>query len=728
MSVFGNEREEVWDDFIAYCGDDMQAGSPTRQFAYKLYEKLSGCNRRVYFAPMVGQGDAYRSEERLKGLLGGLKGSVIVLLSPHFFDRFGKAGKNRSEESPLQKELRIALETARERAVQSGSHATRKSYLKYVHTEGFRWCAMHENWLSVLFPGYAFDEYFDVSAYEFPEGGGKAAEAGKALSGAAQTPAGGEVDRAVEKFIKTHLGIDVNREQSLKEYGEEVELCFHSMYAHGRYFFLDEFHFACDTEKNPAVRSALKHNYDAYCSVLKTYGLHTECAAYWPVFFTDLNAVSGDAVAEIRKIQNDSIFPRNGSSAGKIPFSTCAICFGALQLMNWLSEDAKRYGGSNRETPAKTNGLIMECLRGALGFIVFMCGGEGAWPEQKYLTGDDEKGADKGLNQTTLSISTLLKSGFLTKQSEFWGTADDDVLEKRFAFLCKSVKWLLEVRTESEFMCYWNIGGEQKGSVLMTAMCMETLIKFLQDEYVREHAGSLKKTIGACDFGELFGKIVGFFRFVQEESGGLFPSVDCKVPSFSHTAKGMNALLAFYRYAGGGAAAREAGAIAGKCFSYLYGLIADPESRLYHGDRQKDYEIFNLTGSQDYELSGELMTVTAAINFLCLTAGERAEILQDDPVADPIQRNSFVTMLFDLLDGYRRRHLKCYFDATAAESVLLKGRREREDEQYPVYMLYYYRMAISRLLELARGEVSASPETGRAAALCTEQGRAEGAA
>lgn len=103
-----------------------------------------------------------------------------------------------------------------------------------------------------------------------------------------------------------------------------------------------------------------------------------------------------------------------------------------------------------------------------------------------------------------------------------------------------------------------------------------------------------------------------------------------------------------------------------------------------------------------YELNGELLAVTAMTKLLDGAAWHSDIECEDE--------GALITKLIGFFEGYRTGdgRIKHYFDWTASESVLIRGRRTHRAEQYPIYALYYYRMALVELLNLLEKSAAAS--------------------
>ncbi|MCM1042989.1 MAG: hypothetical protein NC350_02125 [Corallococcus sp.] len=674
-------KNDNLDYFICYCGKDMPENSATRQFADILYDKLTGCGKRVYFAPRMGQGDAYNSNDNLQKMISGITTSFIVLLTPRFFDDFDEQTEDR--ESPVKKEMVFALSEAKRRGAKERDGI--KNFVKYVHSGGFVWQRSQKFLVRQLFADYALSDYFDVGAFVCP-------------SCTAEDEAGNEIvdKRLVEAqtglFIKKHLDIDVERENSISEYRRDVDLCFHTIVTHAQQFFLDDFFAYADASKHTEPK--VSQNYAYYNDVLKRYGLYSGIMSdtrttSWQVFFTDTAKFdkTDDAdtrCAKLRRFQSGDSLGKYGS------FSTCAVCFGALHLFNRITSD--KYGAAEDFTREYFN----ECLRGAVNLIMFMQNEHGSWPEQKRLGQSDSFEADNGLNQTTIAVSTLLKVGFL-QANKLLGNATEQVLAGRFKALNKAINWLLDgaSRYEDGGMAYWNIDGKQEGSTLMTAMCLDTFIKWLADDYVKSHMSEER------NFDALFVKIIAFFARMQNADGGLRPEFSNEQSSFSHTAKVMNTLCTLWSFTKDVDCKEAAEDVINKCLAYLAASVGQ-NGRLIDENNQQDFEFFNIPDCEDYEMSGEMLLITAVTKILKMPDRLLGRLLNHENYSvykDGVAREQLTNRLVELMNAYRKNHVVRFTDITATETLMIQGKRQDPSQKYPVYLLYYYNMALTELLD-----------------------------
>lgn len=670
--------KDPFDYFICYCGKDMYEDSITKKFAYSLYNKLISCGKKVYLAPETGHGDAYNSDDMIKKMMRNLTTSFIVLLSPNFFNDFDE--QDGEYESPRKKELSAALAEAQNRQNTSDSQIT--DFLKYVHIDGFKWYNSYNFLVRKLFRDYPLNEYFHIAAFD------KINTTAKEIVSLENNSIDLIIEETVNLFIKENLYIDINLEYSIEKYRHDMNLCFHCMMAEKQEISLNDFsnynqeeNAICPKRKSP----------DELISDLGFKKNNKNRLTYWPVFFTDYTSEKNDFNSPVE----NSIQEKK-----EINLSTWAICLGALQILHWLGVDEKRDSKDNQDKRLDyVSDYFRNYLDGAIKLIVLTRNEKGAWPEQRCLFGDnrfkDIYEHDNGLNQTTLSISALLKSGFLdTNKIEH--DNPEKILKNRFQFLCKSVKWIIKEAskdTKRKYI-YWNGSKTQKGSTLMTSMCLDTFIKFLQEPYAHKHMESVK-----VDFEEIFRRILNFFKNMQNDDGGIRPSMspNDNKSSFSHTAKVMNSLCAFWKYTNDAKSKAQAKSIINRCFDYLINLLDDKNGRLYNESEQADYEKFNIPNDEFYEMNGELMFVTSIINFIS-SDEELFNHSNFNRLSKETERKRITNMLIELFNSYRDNHATSLFDLTASESVLIRGRRNNPDEKFPIYILYYYRMALTDLL------------------------------
>lgn len=663
---------EKFEYFICYSGKDLNLNKEgigygwNWEFANALYSDLIAFDKKVYFAPRNGLGDAYNNNETLSSLIQGLD-AFIVLLTPNFVNEFNP----KDEDNTIVKELDLALKEAK----------LNPKFIRFVQMPNFHWYVPFRTRLQERYSEeeYPFNKYFDISSYQCD-------------------PRRIPTERAKD-FINTVLSINVRQTEALKDYKYEVGLCFHSMVAH-----------KCEL--------SISHNFQ---DEINRYGLHwsnPEKSYYWPVFFME--------DGEQEESQSSHI-------------STCSTCFGILQILHWdLVDSGQVISQQQNEFVKITNDYFKNICSDALSMLVAMRDADGRWPATKAFDaeGKTDYEQDRGLNQTTLCISTLLKSDFLSINGKYLTTNTPAILENRYEFITKSINWILDCNgAKDEKRAFWNADDEEKGpriigSVFLTAVCLDTFIKFMADEYVRAKNDETTQRVK-----NTFQKILAFFQGVQSYDGGIKIALQGAYtqPSFSHTAKVMNSLCALRDFAKtqeGDPVYAEivtvSDVIISKCFAYLINMIENPKSPIYADDktlmRDFRYELFIVPDDpvnadkvvEYYELNGELLAVTALTKILrdkeyYLPILNDFYKMEGKPEEDvEFRRRQLMNHLFGYFDGYRTRdnHVQKFFDKTAAESILIKSRRAKEEFHYPIYALYYYRMALTELLNLFEADES----------------------
>lgn len=302
----------------------------------------------------------------------------------------------------------------------------------------------------------------------------------------------------------------------------------------------------------------------------------------------------------------------------------------------------------------------------------------------------------------------------------------------------------------------------QCGSTLMTAMVFDTLLKICQREEVAEAVNEAMKKGGFRPIGEYLKEIIAFFLDATGEKGGMIPCLGYRFAeeeedlwqadgemracdSMSHTAKILNSITTFLssplaekeEFA---QAKEQAERISKICVPYLLDLIEEDESRFWDRSKQKYYEQFNVpdtlfgeTGENgrngDYEIFAELFVVTALLKLvrkeqgarylkdycdeeslsrtrkrLFGAAAENGEGKTRDENADEVARRWHLHKLIDRL--YRLGGSPSaggvvlrFQDKTATSSLYVKGVRSDPSLIYPIYLIYYYRMALEDALD-----------------------------
>lgn len=171
----------------------------------------------------------------------------------------------------------------------------------------------------------------------------------------------------------------------------------------------------------------------------------------------------------------------------KKPISICAICFGAIILKNYLENDkeisTKIKNNAQRhdltinqiDIPKKE---LEKIISGALNLLLTLRDyDKHSWMSIWDFTENDIEGT---INQTTLSISTLLTCGFL---SDNYALIDNTNIIKRIhnrvEYIKESFEWLNKQRLSNCQESYWYTGIKHSPNVSLTVFCFDCYIKYI---------------------------------------------------------------------------------------------------------------------------------------------------------------------------------------------------------------------------------------------------------
>ncbi|MEA4929821.1 MAG: hypothetical protein VB104_14240 [Candidatus Limiplasma sp.] len=185
---------------------------------------------------------------------------------------------------------------------------------------------------------------------------------------------------------------------------------------------------------------------------IKLYGLSTSgrknnTFICWPLFFDD-----------------------DASDRQNIIINVCACCFGALSLNLLLENSQSKWG--------PLAGYIQQ----AINSLVILQSTDGSWPSAWELAGNTLVSGN--VNQTTLSISTLIRCGFFACNS----TKGDNCTtyqqrKERYALLYRSILWLMNAEHLSlpvyNTGWYYSSVDTDKVSTMITSYVFDVVVKVI---------------------------------------------------------------------------------------------------------------------------------------------------------------------------------------------------------------------------------------------------------
>ncbi len=182
-----------------------------------------------------------------------------------------------------------------------------------------------------------------------------------------------------------------------------------------------------------------------------------------------------------------------GEGTSKDGVSICALCFGALMLRHYLRSDEemmlKVLGSRSTLDPFDLGGdqdaeTLKKKVSGALTLLMtFRDYEDFSWMSEWRFSEKLKKGT---VNQTTLSISTILSLGFLEPDTVPKGCNRSETILNRFLYIMGSVEWLRSqcvTRFKREKGYFWagNIEGSPTGSIALTTFSFDVYMKLLRD-------------------------------------------------------------------------------------------------------------------------------------------------------------------------------------------------------------------------------------------------------
>ena len=160
-------------------------------------------------------------------------------------------------------------------------------------------------------------------------------------------------------------------------------------------------------------------------------------------------------------------------------FSVCAICFGAMLLNNWISCDRLLCGETRKESKNTEPDELLKRINNAINLLLSLRDYENMSWVSTWDFGQKVGAIDGTINQTTLSISTLLTCGFLDAESV---NNDSRKLLNRIRVIDNSLIWL-DSKCKNTFVdgvesYYWGDGCSEEMNLSLTLFCLDTYIKY----------------------------------------------------------------------------------------------------------------------------------------------------------------------------------------------------------------------------------------------------------
>ena len=685
---------------ILYCGEDCSQPY-VQKFFELLHKKLTDSNQSVYYARQNGQGHAFNDVYELIDLISGIRNSVIIYISDKYVNRIAatlpeldkdklaeqycafRQGKLLRDECSelnkiqavsevLQKELLVVFLEAQYKMQSNGAIA---NFIHYVHARSFKWDNIQKRAVDDFVRlGFDFAAYFDLSAFQ------------SNLQGFEdwydEIKSTKFVNDEVSKFIVEYCKLDIGKEKFKVECAKDSNRAFHTILQHAQHVYYDRLTY--DLEHNSAFRYLPQSIYERFSQLLKQLtdeSIEETRASCWPVWFDDLKDCKDDSsfMRTLRDLE-DGEYVKAGTKV-----NSCSACFGALRLSNWYNQPDNK-----KKLPRLTELYIQQCISGARNMIMLLRDeSTKLWREAVIFGNEPVVGNVNCMNDTTLCLSTLIVTGFLSKDLR---KNNAELYRRRFEYISESIDALINKGDTTDKGVSWAWAeGVQPASTLMTALCLDVLVKFADLGY-----SDLSDKIDQC-----IENILAFFASVQKENGAFTPcESQPDQESFSHTAKICNSLctLAVSKQR---EMEHQTKVIISKGFSYLLSKLGlniysnETRSNISALFKSQLYEEFNIPEKREYEICGELMTVT----FLLKVIKNPDLYLVDDALCYCLNhRKVIASTLVEIISRFKEERLTRYVDITGANAFVIKSKAQDKENLFPIYLLYYYDMAVTDMV------------------------------
>lgn len=373
----------------------------------------------------------------------------------------------------------------------------------------------------------------------------------------------------------------------------------------------------------------------------------------------------------------------------------CSVCFGALTLVDRNSKEESYSRAAQDCFNSTINTIILFHLKEKLNNQIF-------WPAN-YNWGLNQLDAGT-INQTTLCISTLLKLDFLKLESKYTGVKiTEECRHNRIKFMISAIRWILDMRNKMVRSCSWSYARVCKdvsqkydihSAILPSHYCIITLEKchlyFINNKVVNSIVTSIDNYLlseirEACDFG------IRYFEINQCDNGAFFINSKDTEPSLIHTFFGELVLC----YSKDDASKLKK---AVKYISRKLSMSKDyfVEKNLFEEFKYQVRRI--IVGSNTYPYKERLVFISETFEIypetLLILASERAlnfNAKNSFKIMNAIQRRV-------ITDGIYRSYERIFGHMDkAGEDLYVKGNRKKEEHKYPIYNIYYAKLALSYL-------------------------------
>lgn len=380
-----------------------------------------------------------------------------------------------------------------------------------------------------------------------------------------------------------------------------------------------------------------------------------------------------------------------GTSSEEI--NICAVNFGALSLSERRKNNEVGITVSTDSTTAAyinaaINTLVVTNLKEEKGGTTYRY-----WPTRIDYTNKSETGT---INQTTLSLSSLLRFGFLDMKSKITQTEITyDQLLARFKFVIDNINWILSLQeVQSNYGGAWSYADECKESgrdkkiataILPSQFCYEVLKKYYEYFTVTGITASTVTAIDSTLLNRMNKSCENFERWIeneQREDGGYRRNSNCQQSSFAHSCcamlvyaydndKNISLLNGLIRYLWKNH----------NHFEHSLGSVTDLYRYKYRALGQRGY------AEDAYEAFPESLFANNSIKAI---EDGTAELLKAS-ISRKMREINYIAFE-KILDRFETIEIE-----DKGPHDVVKGRQEISNKKYPIYVLYYTKICLEKL-------------------------------
>lgn len=396
--------------------------------------------------------------------------------------------------------------------------------------------------------------------------------------------------------------------------------------------------------------------------------------------------------------------------------SVCAVCFGTLILQHRLMKDGDIFGCTGLDSVAEKR--FTDNMNAGINLLIALRNPYlKTWPSS-WIFSDDKVDREGTVNQTTLSISTILSCGFLSRKNQ----PDDKILKARYEFVWESVEQLISGGISyydyNDAVCNgWGYGiipslescdngdGEIDSELAMTAFTVfvfDTFLKLgistgkLMERFSedKEFLLVLQERKNIIDYN--IRCILYYFKDRQNKDDGAFSrsSVGNRSSSLTHTAHVTKSLFSFLNdYFIGEQESEIARLILAKTAPYIVGRVKEMRKR----------GSFTISDFERFEIDEEIKAAYGNKNMDQYEHSSEfivAITLMKIAKAMPEYKKEAVSCINWIMNIYLGPNSKKIVRNGA--TLLVTGSQERE-LPYPIFYIYYYRMMLHDYMKFIDG-------------------------